>query len=72
MATDLDDLIAAVLDARDRIHPEIEDAFLISVVNAVQEAGNDADAARRAVEAAVNEALAEGGEAVGSAGEVGD
>ena len=61
MATDLDDLIAAVLDARDLTHPEIEDAFLIRVVNAVAEAGNDTDAARRAVEAAVDEALAEGG-----------
>ena len=68
MATDLEDLIAAVLDARDRTHPEIEDAFLIRVVHAVADAGNDTEAARRAIEAAVDEALAEGGEAVGDGG----
>ena len=68
MATDLEDLLAAVLDARDRTHAEIEDEFLIRVVNAVADAGNDTDAGRRAIETAVDEALAEGGEAVGDGG----
>lgn len=62
MTTDLDDLLAAVLDARDATRPDIEDGFLLEVVNAVAGAGSDVEAATRAVEAAVDQALAEGGD----------
>lgn len=54
------DLFAHLLTARDTTHPGISDAFLAEVVKAVEDAGSDVVAATRAIEAAVNRALAEG------------
>lgn len=60
--TDRDDLVAAVIAARDDIHPELDVEFLIDVVRAEAEAGDDQDTAMRAVEAAVTRALARMGD----------
>jgi hypothetical protein len=58
--TEQGELLKHVLAARDSAHPGIPDEFLSTVLNAIEDAGSDADAAMRAIEAAADRALADG------------
>jgi hypothetical protein len=62
MTTEREDLVAAVLAARDALHPELDAEFLRDVVAAESDSPDSPEGAVRALEAAVTAALArEGG-----------
>lgn len=57
MTTERDDLIEAVVAARDALHPNLDADFLAEVVAAEADNPDDPDAAVRAIEAALKVSL---------------